>query len=583
MASLTTSPKQAWWKEVSVYQIYPSTFLDSNDDGVGDLKGITQKVDYLKDLGVDCVWLSPILESPNVDMGYDISDYRTIDPRYGDISDVDKLIAELGKRGMKLIMDLVVNHTSDQHEWFKQSRSSKENPYRDWYIWRPAKYDADGTRHPPNNWQAAFQGSAWQWDELTQEYYLHLYAVEQPDLNWETPAVREAVHSIMRFWLDRGACGFRMDVINFISKDTSFPDAPVVNLDSEWQDGSMYFSAGPRLHEYLKGLGDVLKEYDAFSVGEMPFVNDPTEVIKSVGFERGELAMIFQFDHVSLDFHSSGDMWKRQNPKWTLSKLKTMFETMQKFMYANDGWNALYIENHDQPRSVSRFASDSEKHWAQSSKMLATFLGCQAGTPFVYQGQELGMCNVPKEWGIEEYKDLMTLNHWGVLNSRTKDPELLKEAMGEYQKKARDNARTPMQWNSAAHAGFTSPNITPWMKAHPNYTTINAASQIGDPKSPFAFWKSMLAARKKYKDIFVYGDFNLVAADEERLIAYQRRAADGTALLVLCNFSDEVVDWEGNLGGVKEVVLSTCGRELGDVKNQAGLKLEAYEAIALLV
>ena len=313
----TTPQHKAWWKEVSVYQIYPASFKDSNDDGIGDLEGIISKVDYMKDLGVDCVWLSPILKSPQVDMGYDISDYRIIDSRYGNLEHVERLIKELKSRGMKFIMDLVVNHTSDQHEvsilvtdailhtdrqttnnnqWFKNSRSSKDNPYRDWYIWRAARYDADGKRHPPNNWQATFQGSVWQWDEATQEYYLHLFAVEQPDLNWENPKVRDAVHAIMRFWLDRGTDGFRMDVINFISKEPMLPDAPVTNKNSELQDGSMFYSTGPRLHEYLKELGSVLQEYDAFSVGEMPCVHDPEEVIKSVGYDRGELAMIFQFD-----------------------------------------------------------------------------------------------------------------------------------------------------------------------------------------------------------------------------------------------------------------------------------------------
>ena len=296
MGSIPHPQHKAWWKETSVYQIYPASFKDSNNDGIGDLEGIISEVDYLHRLGVECVWLSPILKSPQVDMGYDISNYKVVDPQYGSIEDVDRLIKELHSRGMKLIMDLVVNHTSDQHEWFQQSRSSKDNEYRDWYIWRPARHDANGNRHPPNNWAAAFQGSVWEWDETTQEYYLHLFAVEQPDLNWENPKVVAAVHDIIRFWLDRGASGFRMDVINFISKEPGLPDAPVTNSKSEWQDGSMYFSAGPHLHEYLKDIGSILQEYDAFSVGEMPCVNDPREVIKSVGYDRGELAMIFQFD-----------------------------------------------------------------------------------------------------------------------------------------------------------------------------------------------------------------------------------------------------------------------------------------------
>lgn len=285
-----------WWKEASVYQIYPASFCDSNDDGIGDLPGIISKVDYMNKLGVDLVWLSPILKSPQVDMGYDISDYKTIDAQYGSISDVDTLIAELKKRSMKLVMDLVVNHTSDQHEWFKKSRSSKDNPYRDWYIWKPAKIDKDGKRQPPNNWLAEFQGSAWEWDELTQEYYLHVFAIEQPDLNWENPKVRAAVHDIMRFWLDRGADGFRMDVINMISKDQRFPDAIVKRPGHDFQDGSDHYKCGPRLHEYLAEIGTILKGYDAFSVGEMPYVNDDKEILNAVAGDRGELSMIFIFD-----------------------------------------------------------------------------------------------------------------------------------------------------------------------------------------------------------------------------------------------------------------------------------------------
>jgi len=290
------TPRKAWWKECSVYQIYPASFKDSNNDGIGDLEGIISKVNYLHDLGIDCVWLSPILKSPQVDMGYDISDYRTIDGQYGGLEHVDQLIKELHTRGMKLLMDLVVNHTSDEHDWFKKSRSSKDNEYRDWYIWRPAKYDSTGNRRSPNNWKSAFQGSAWEWDKKTQEYYLHIFAKEQPDLNWENPKVRKAVHNIMYFWLDRGCDGFRMDVINYISKEAGLPDAPVSKPGSEFQEGSMFYSAGPRLHEYLAELGVVLKRYDAFSVGEMPCVSDQREIIKSVGQDRGELNMIFQFD-----------------------------------------------------------------------------------------------------------------------------------------------------------------------------------------------------------------------------------------------------------------------------------------------
>ncbi|KAL3423012.1 trehalose-6-phosphate hydrolase [Phlyctema vagabunda] len=581
-ADLVPVQHRAWWKEVSVYQIYPSSFKDTNDDGIGDLEGIISKVDYMKKLGVDCVWLSPILKSPQVDMGYDVADYRVIDARYGTLEHVDRLIKELKSRDMKLLMDLVVNHTSDQHEWFLKSRSSKQNEYRDWYVWRPAKYDAEGVRHPPNNWQAAFQGSVWEWDELTQEYYLHIFAVEQPDLNWENPQVRAAVHDIMRFWLDRGADGFRMDVINFISKEPGLPDAPITNPDSPWQSGEHFYSAGPRLHEYLAGLGSILKEYNAFSVGEMPCVSDPKEVIKSVGYDRGELNMIFQFDHVDIDYAPGPDgRFTLQSPKWSLSKLRVIFETMQKFMYANDGWNALYLENHDQPRSVNRFACGCPQHRASSAKMLATFLCCQAGTPFIFQGQELGMTNVPKEWGIEEYKDLCTLNHWAELNKRTQDPEILKAKLVEYQKKARDNARTPMQWDDSPNAGFTCPSTEPWMRANDNYTSVNAASQIDDPHSPFSYWAKMLATRKEYKDLFVYGDFDVVDATSEDIFAYTRRSENGEKMLVICNFSPEKVQWNGEFSVPKKILMSTHERDLNGAAQ--GLVLKEYEALAILL
>jgi glycosidase len=395
---------RAWWKECSVYQVYPASFKDSTGSGTGDLKGIISEVDYLKNLGVDIVWLSPIFESPQIDMGYDISDYKKIDPPYGDISDVDVLKDKLHERGMKLVLDLVVNHTSDQHHWFKESRKSKDNPFRDWYIWKPPRYDAQGNRQPPNNWTGHFQGSAWEYDEATDEYYLHLFCKEQPDLNWENTKVRDAVHDIMRFWLNRGCDGFRLDVINFISKDQSFPDS-----DRTVHPGAEYYACGPRCHEFLQELGAILKEYDAFSVGEMPCVNDEQELIKAVRSDRGELSMIFHFELMDLDHGPQGKFSWRD---WPLSELKTTATKWQRFMIDNDGWNALYLENHDQPRSVSRFAHDDPEHREASAKLIAIFLGFQSGTPFIYQGQEIGMTNVPKDWPMEEYKDIDCLNHW---------------------------------------------------------------------------------------------------------------------------------------------------------------------------
>ncbi|CEJ81705.1 Putative Glycoside hydrolase family 13 [[Torrubiella] hemipterigena] len=561
---------RTWWKESSVYQIYPSSFQDSNGDGIGDLKGVISRVPYLKDLGVDIVWLSPICKSPQVDMGYDVSDYKAIHPPYGDLSDVEKLRDELHSRGMKLVMDLVMNHTSDQHEWFQQSRKSKDNEFRDWYIWRPPRYDAQGNRQPPNNWESHFQGSAWEYDEATDEYYLRLFCKEQPDLNWENPKVRAAAHDVIRFWLDRGADGFRIDVINFISKDQSFPDSnkPVLR-------GSEHYACGPRLHEYLKEIGVILKEYDAFSVGEMPCVQDEKELIKAVAADRDELSMIFHFELVDIDHGPGGKFSPRS---WKLTDLKATTAKWQRFMYDNNGWNALYLENHDQPRSISRFASDLPEHRENSAKLIALFMGFQAGTPFIYQGQEIGMTNVPKGWPMDEYQDVDCLNHWALQQGKD---ETTKAAFRiEYQKKSRDNARTPMQWDRSAHAGFTD-GPKPWMRVNNNFAEINAASQVTNPNSVYHIWRQVLEKRKLLKDVFVYGDFALLDEGNDKVFAYIRKAASGQSGLVVANFSGDSVSWEW-AGNAVEVILSPNGKTKADV-NSGKIDLQPYEAIALLL
>ncbi|KAK4075487.1 CAZyme family GH13 [Trichoderma aggressivum f. europaeum] len=552
----STEQLRTWWKESSVYQVYPASFQDTTGSGTGDLKGIISRVDYLKDLGVD--------------IGYDISDYRKIDPIYGDISDVDTLKDKLHERGMKLVLDLVVNHTSDQHEWFKESRKSKDNAFRDWYIWRPPKYNAQGNRQPPNNWESHFQGSAWEYDDTTDEYYLRLFCREQPDLNWENPDVRKAVHEVMRFWLDRGIDGFRMDVINFISKDQRFPDSDTVVCR-----GHEYYACGPRLHEYLKDLGAILREYDAFNVGEMPCVQDQNEIIKAVGSDRGELNMIFHFEHMDLDYGPAG---KFSPGTWTLAKLKTVVTKWQEFMYNNNGWNALYLENHDQPRVISRFAHDDPQHREASAKMIAVFHAFQAGTPFIYQGQEIGMTNVPKEWPIEEYKDIDCVNHWNLYKD-TADEETKKLVKAEYQRKSRDNARTPMQWDSSPQAGFTS-STTPWMRVNDNYEAVNAASQTGNPQSVYHTYRQALQLRKKRKDLFIYGSFQLAYKANERVFAYRRRGATEMAL-VLCNFSLDEVS-VGRVDVPLEVLFSTHGRTADEFKRER-LSLAPCEAVVLLV
>ncbi|CZT11508.1 probable alpha-glucosidase (maltase) [Rhynchosporium graminicola] len=570
--SLPSPQHRAWWKESSVYQIYPSSFCTLTPTPAGTLHGILSKTDYIQTLGIDIVWLCPIFESPKEDMGYDISDYMKIDPIYGDIEDVDKLIMELHKRDMKLLLDLVVNHTSDQHEWFKESRKGKDNKYRDWYIWREGKR-VEGKRVPPNNWTAHFGGSAWQFDEASQEYYLHLYEPSQPDLNWANPAVRTAVHTIMRFWLSRGVDGFRMDVINFISKPQDIPDG---DPELAFHIGSEHYGVGPSLHEYLHELGDILREYDAFNVGEMPCVTDLSQIVKSVGYDRGELNMIFHFELHDIDHGPEGKF----SPKsWKLTELKRIVERWQTFLYDNGGWNALYLENHDQPRSIDRFANASPAFAKQSAKMLATFIGCQAGTLFVYQGQELGMTNIPTSWGMEDYKDVDCLNHWKALKKSTNTPATLTAAQVEYQKKSRDNARTPMPWSSRGE--FSPPESPrPWMRMHPDYKYgVNAEDQLADPTSVFRYWASVLAARKKFKDVIIYGDFKLLDHDNQNLLAYERNFEE-EKIVVVCNFSDKKHSYKLDTAGTAEIVLSSHLRKLQHFFEQEIL-LEPYEAWAI--
>ncbi|POS86920.1 glycoside hydrolase [Erysiphe pulchra] len=530
---------RAWWKESSVYQIYPASFKDSNNDGLGDIPGIISKLDYIKSLGIDIVWTCPIFASPQVDYGYDISNYKDIYPPYGTLADVDELIKGCHDRGMKILMDLVVNHTSDQHVWFQESKKSKSNEYRDFYMWRKPKYNINGERQPPNNWAAAWGGSAWKYDETTDEYYLHLFAPEQPDLNWENPKVRNAVHDIIHFWLKRGADGFRMDVINFISKVPELPDAEVVHPHTPWQPGQKYFACGPRLHEYLNAIGKILKEYNAFSVGEMPFVDDPKEIIKAVASDRDELKMIFHFEIVDMDLGDLGKFYPRQ---WKMSKLKSIVNKWQKFMIDNKGWNANYLENHDQSRSISRWGSDALEHRVVCAKMFATFLALQSGTVFIYQGQEIGMINIPKERDISEYRDIETLNAWNdMMRDYPDDKELHRITMEEIQKKSRDNARTPMQWDKSKFAGFSTK--TPWQRENESYLTINAASQVGVKDSVFEHWASLLRLRKKYVDLLIYGDFEMVDNENEDVFAYLRKF-ENQKVLIVANFRSQEISWK---------------------------------------
>lgn len=515
-----------WWQHSCVYQIYPRSFCDSNGDGIGDLAGIQSRLDHLVELGVDVVWLSPVYASPNQDNGYDISNYRDIAPEFGTLADFDALLSAMHARGLRLIMDLVVNHTSDQHEWFRQARSSRDNPYHDYYIWREP---VDG--HEPTNWEAVFSGSAWSWNEATGEYYLHMFSPHQPDLNWENPRLRDEVYELMRFWLDKGIDGFRMDVINMISKpfnaDGSLPAAPVVR-DGFLQPGMGMAINGPRLQEYLLEMRrEVLDHYDCLTVGEAPGAT-PEHGIALTSPKDGALSMLFQFEHMEVDTQPG-------QPKWALKRmdlpdLKRSLGRWQREL-AGRGWNSLYLCNHDQPRVVSRFGDD-ERWLVRSAKLLGSVLHGQQGTPYVYQGEELGMTNYPFA-DISECRDIETLNMWqDAVEQRGEDPQ---QVLRSIRAKGRDNARTPMQWDGSQQAGFT--RGTPWLAVNPNHTEINADRQHGEPDSVFHFYRRLISLRKKL-DVLVHGDYLDLEPDHERLYAYVRRHA-GHALLVLANVSGQ--------------------------------------------
>lgn len=511
--------ERKWWKEGVVYQIYPRSFYDSNGDGIGDLKGIIEKLDYLKELGVDIIWLNPIYKSPNADNGYDISDYYDIMDEFGTMEDFDRLLDEAHKRGIKIIMDLVVNHTSDEHIWFIESRKSKDNPYRDFYIWRKGKDD-----NPPNNWTSFFSGSAWQYDETTDEYYLHLFAVKQPDLNWDNENVRKEVFKMMKWWLDKGIDGFRMDVINCISKVEGLPD----DENEEGLIGFKYYANGPKVHEYLQEMNrEVLSKYDIMTVGETPGVT-PEDGRLYVDYDRNELNMIFQFELMDID--SGKNKWDVK--PWKLTDFKRIMLKWYEGL-KEKGWNSVYLNNHDQPRMVSRYGDDKE-YRIESAKLLATFVHTWQGTPYIYQGEEIGMTNV-RFPSIEDYRDIETLNWYNEMIQKGHDPKELLEAI---YKKGRDNARTPMQWDDSENAGFTTGK--PWIKVNPNYKEINVKKALEDKNSVFYYYKKLIELRRQYP-VIVYGDINLLFEDDERIFAYTRHF-EGQSLLVLMNFSKDEVE-----------------------------------------
>ncbi|MCM3665811.1 alpha-glucosidase [Mesobacillus subterraneus] len=556
--------EKKWWKEAVVYQIYPRSFMDSNGDGIGDIQGIISKLDYLKNLGVDVIWLSPVYKSPNDDNGYDISDYQDIMDEFGTLSDWDELIEKMHNRGMKLMMDLVVNHTSDEHQWFIQSRKSKDNPYRDYYIWRPGQNGQE-----PNNWTSFFSGSAWEYDENTDEYFLHLFSKKQPDLNWENPKVRKEVYDMMTWWLEKGVDGFRMDVINLISKVDGLPSAPG-GKRYDW--GGEYFMNGPRVHEYLQEMNrEVLSKYDIITVGEGPGATTE-EAAKYANNENTELNMIFTFEHMDLD---SGPGGKWDVKPWKLADLKEVMSKWQKELEGK-GWNSLYLNNHDQPRMVSRFGDD-QNFREVSAKMLGTFLHTMQGTPYIYQGEEIGMTNVQFE-SIDDYNDLEIKNMYR--EKVIEGGEDADQVMQAIYQKARDNARTPMQWDGSEHAGFTTG--TPWLKVNPNFIDINTEKALEDPNSIFYYYQKLIKLRKEH-EIIVYGTYDLIVPDHEQIYAYTRKLGE-EQLLVILNFSSEDAPFTlPEQIAFKEDQLLISNYELDDEQRIDSITLRPYEARVYLL
>ena len=556
--------EKRWWKESVVYQIYPRSFCDSNGDGIGDLNGITSKLDYLKELGVDVIWLSPVYKSPNDDNGYDISDYQDIMDEFGTMEDFDRMLATAHEKGIKIMMDLVVNHTSDEHKWFIESRKSTDNPYRDYYIWRPAKEDGS----LPNNWGSCFSGPAWEYDKTTDMYFLHLFSKKQPDLNWDNPVVRQEVFDMMNWWLEKGVDGFRMDVISLISKEQpELPDKePGINGYATFNVSAN----GPHVHEYLQEMRQkALNNADTITVGECSGVT-LEEAKKYARSDEKELNMVFQFEHMDVDSDEKAGKWTTR--KMDLRDLKKILTRWQKGLQ-DIAWNSLYWENHDQPRSVSRFGNDSDEYREISAKMLATCIHMMQGTPYVYQGEELGMTNCPFNT-LENFRDLESFNALHELTEQGKMTE--EEMMAAIGYKGRDNARTPMQWDDSANAGFSGADATPWIMVNPNYTKINAKDQVSREDSVFKYYQKLIKLRHE-SDLIVYGTYDLILDDDKDIYAYIRTLGD-EKLIVYCNFSENT----------REVELPeefTDGKILisnyNDAKVSEKITLRPYEAIVI--
>ncbi len=557
--------EKKWWQKSVVYQIYPRSFQDSNGDGIGDLPGITSRLPYIAELGADVIWLSPVYASPNDDNGYDISDYQAIMPEFGTMEDFDALLARAHELGIKIMMDLVVNHTSDEHNWFKESRKSKDNPYRDYYIWRDPRPGMKGGEPgaEPNNWGSCFGGSAWKYDETTGQYFLHLFSTRQPDLNWDNPRVRDEVFSMMTWWLDKGVDGFRMDVISLISKKDGLPDGV--------PSGTGYASfadcaTGPHLHEYLREMNErVLSKYDTITVGECPGV--PMEEARNyANLDGTELNMIFQFDHMGADCDPKVGRYAL-----TSLRLPELKDAINRWETGLEGyaWNSLYWNNHDQPRCVSRFGNDSKEYREISAKMLGTCLHLMKGTPYVYQGEEIGMTNCPWD-SLDEINDIESSNN--VRQNIAKGLVRQEDALEIMRRQSRDNARTPMQWDSSDNAGFTTGK--PWLRINPNYETVNAGDAVARENSVYAYYKELIRLRKS-SDLIVYGDFELLYPDSDEVFVYRRTLGD-EKLFVACNFTDHEVEIDVPEEFAKGSRLVGNYPEAGAVNT-----LRPYEAVAL--
>ncbi|BDU51511.1 glycoside hydrolase family 13 protein [Haliovirga abyssi] len=549
--------KEKWWKEGVVYQIYPRSFKDSNGDGIGDLRGIIEKIDYIENLGVDIIWLNPVYKSPNDDNGYDISDYYNIMDEFGTMADWEELLDKLHKRGIKLIMDLVVNHTSDEHKWFVESRKSKDNPYRDYYIWRKGKENKeDGKEIEPNNWLSFFSGSAWKYDKTTDEYFMHLFTKKQPDLNWENENVRKEVYKMMTWWLDKGIDGFRMDVINLISKVDGLPDVPKVKGE-KYSWGGDYFMNGPKVEEWFKEMNkEVLSKYDIMTVGECPGTT-PQEGINFTAEENRELNMIFQFELMGID----SEIVKWNTKQFELKDIKRIIKKWQ-LVIEKGGWNSNYLMNHDQPRALSRFGDD-KNYRKESAKMLATFTLTLPGTPYIYQGEEIGMVNVAFE-KIDDYKDVETINYYNEMVFDKKENK--EKIMKQIHQMSRDNSRTPMQWDDTENAGFTTGNS--WIKLNPSYKEINVENDLKDENSIYNYYKKLIKIRKENKEL-IYGKYIEINVENEKVMSYILEKENSKILVVINFFGDnETLDLKGY---EKELLIS-------NYENSLEVELKPYEA-----